>query len=284
MKNYSIAIIGCGIIADIHIISILSKMPNATISLCDLQKGKAELLRKRYSLHASYNSIEEILAVENPDVAHILSPPNLHFSHTMSCLNAGCHVLLEKPGSFLFKEINEMFTLAKKMKRTLCVDHSMLCQPSVLKLQNKVKKNNEETLYFTNFYGIDRGTLSSSTLPEGHWKRQIPGGAIIDAIIHPIALAVELSGKPLNVSVKFRKKGGQIVELSVSWNGEKAINSITVSTQAIPFRRISEITTNKSTYYIDHGIDAIISIGSGTGPKSFRKLQKKLFSGISTSI
>jgi pyrroline-5-carboxylate reductase len=50
LENMTIKIIGCGLIADIHVEAIKKAMPNASICVCDPLPGKAELLKKKMSL------------------------------------------------------------------------------------------------------------------------------------------------------------------------------------------------------------------------------------------
>lgn len=277
MEEKLIGIIGCGLIADTHVEAIKDTVPDASISVCDPLPGKAEVLRKKYGLKSSFTSIEEMLSNENFFSVHILSPPQLHVEHTLQCLEADCHVLVEKPLAFRAKDISELYKAANKHQRVLSVDHSLLYQPSVVKMLDQIRTGIEEHILYINcFYGIDTDETISSIAPKGHWKHGLPGGTLIDSIIHPVTLAVELTGKPNDVNVNLSGSKDIPKDIFITWKGHEAMASITVSTQALPFRRVTEVTTNRRTFLIDHSTETLVSLNSGFGPKSLRKVLKNV--------
>lgn len=274
MVQKSIGIIGCGIIADTHVEAIKKALPNATILVCDPLPGKAELLRKKYDLKSSFYTIEEMLSQENLFAVHILTPPQFHVEQALLCIAAGCHVLIEKPLALRSKDVDTLYEGARRHNKVVCVDHSLFYQPSILKMLQKIRSTTDnEVLFVNSFFGLDLGGLPYSRyLPQKHWKRGIPGGALVDTIIHPIALAVELTGKPLSIDSHLIGTNTNGEDLHISWQSETAIASITVSSRAQPFRRVSEVTTNKQSFVVDHSTETLVSLDSGFGPKSLRKL------------
>ena len=134
MSNiYNVGLVGCGLIADIHIEEILNHLPKNNVSVCDNVKGKAELLRKKYSLKNSYSDIGDMLSKENLFCTHILTPPSLHVEHAIKCVNAGCNVLVEKPLTINLKDANKIYKIAKRNKTKVYVNHSLLFQDCVQK-------------------------------------------------------------------------------------------------------------------------------------------------------
>jgi predicted dehydrogenase/nucleoside-diphosphate-sugar epimerase len=281
MVDKTVGLIGCGLIADTHVEAIKEVLPDYKITVCDSQPGKANLLVKKYSLKNSYISIAEMLSVERPFCVHVLSPPQYHVEHVAQCLKAGCHVIVEKPIAFKVGDAIKLYDIAREYNRILCVDHSLLFQPSVKHMIEKMDSDVlDQVLYVNCFYGLDiaDGTVSVFA-PEGHWKRKLPGGAIIDSIIHPVTLAVELTGRPIELKVNFTGSFDNPREVQIFWRGETAMASITVSSQAQPFRRQTEVTTKKQTFIVDHSTETLISLGSGFGPKALRKLIKNFGHG-----
>lgn len=274
MEEKVIGIVGCGLIADTHVEAIQTALPGCSITVCDPLPGKAELLKKKYSLKSCYNSIEEMLSQEKPFSVHILSPPKYHVDQSLKCLDAGAHVLVEKPVSFNVADIDILYLNAARKNLTLCADHILLQQPSVLKMFKKIQLGSKgRILFFNSMFGIDLGGQSfSETYPEGHWKRDLKGGAIIDNLIHPVTLAVELTGKPSDFNVHFLGDKGNIDDLTVTWQGERGLVSISVSSRLQPFRRVTEITTNRQTFVVDHSTETLVALDAGFGPKSLRKL------------
>jgi predicted dehydrogenase/nucleoside-diphosphate-sugar epimerase len=276
----NIGIIGCGLIADTHVEAIRKAIPEANISVCDILNGKADLLRRKYELKSAFTSIEEMLEKEMPFSVHILSPPQYHIEHARKCLQAGAHVLVEKPLGFSSKEVDDLYNDAKENRRVLCVDHSLLCQPSVVKMFEKIKSiGGNRVLYVNSIYGMDVDISSYSVINKNHWKNIIPGGPSIDTVIHPLSLAIELTGKPNDIRVLCSSGEYGTEENHISWKGEKGIVSIIISMGAKPFRRVTEITTNKQTLILDHSTETLVSLEPGFGPKSVQKVLRNVNSG-----
>lgn len=281
LKNRkNIGIIGCGIIADTHIEVIQQCLPQSRISVCDPEPGKAECLKKKYGLHKAYYSMDEMLEKEKPFSAHILSPPQLHVEHTIQCLESGCNVLVEKPLAFSITDVDKLYEVARKYGKVLCVDHSLICQPSVEKMLKMLEDNDEKILYINCFYGNDPSTSITDKLPPTHWKKKMAGGSLIDIIIHPVTLAVELTGKPGTIIETVQKDNGDIKEACFNWKSEGTMCSLTVSNQAQPFKRSTEIITDKNTYIIDHSTETLVVLSSGFGPAAAKKLYKNISHGM----
>jgi predicted dehydrogenase len=111
------AIIGCGRIAQRHAEHIHNKAVLAAV--CDVDKARADALAATYGVKAYY-SVESMLAEEkNIDVVSICSPNGLHAEHSIKALNAGCHVLCEKPMAIHPADCGDMILAAEKSNRRL---------------------------------------------------------------------------------------------------------------------------------------------------------------------
>lgn len=117
MKKYAFAIIGCGRIAQRHAKHISTY--GQLTAVCDTDLAKAESLAKEYNCKV-YQSTTEMLAQEKAvDVVSICSPNGLHAKHSIEALNAGFHVLCEKPMGISVYECGEMIRTAEKNNRRL---------------------------------------------------------------------------------------------------------------------------------------------------------------------
>jgi predicted dehydrogenase len=92
---YKFAIIGCGRIAHRHAENIVRVGELAAV--CDIDKQKAEEFSKAYNTKAYY-SIDDLLKEQGEiDVVSVCTPNGFHAEHSIKSLQAGKHVLCEKP-------------------------------------------------------------------------------------------------------------------------------------------------------------------------------------------
>lgn len=117
MKPIKFAIIGCGRIAERHAehINNLGQL----IAVCDIIPNKANTFSKKFDAQAFY-SIEDFIASKlEVDVVTICTPNGWHAKHSIACLNAGYHVLCEKPMALNVKDCENMMLAAKQNDRKL---------------------------------------------------------------------------------------------------------------------------------------------------------------------
>ncbi len=94
-----IAIVGCGNIARwAHTPAWLACQEVEIVALCDPSPDAIAMIADRYQLRsARYPSMEAMLAAEHPDVIDLCTPGPMHAAQVQTALEAGCHVLVEKP-------------------------------------------------------------------------------------------------------------------------------------------------------------------------------------------
>lgn len=278
-KVGTIGVIGCGLIADTHIEAICDALPGTSIAVCDPLPGKAELLRRQYNLKAAYTRIDDMLSIEHPLAVHVLSPPQFHIAHAKQCLSAGCHVLVEKPLCFSAGEARDLYHLSRSLGLALCVDHSLLFQPSVARMMSVLKKDPRvRVVHVNSYYGLDgEGMTRGSGIQP--WKKTIPGGMMMDAVVHPVSLAVALTGKPSRVHANHVMKDGQITELHVSWETESGVVGITVSADGQPFRRATEVVTSAMSFVVEHSTEVLVTLPITPGPRAVGKLVRNISYG-----
>jgi UDP-N-acetyl-2-amino-2-deoxyglucuronate dehydrogenase len=110
------AIVGCGRIAQRHAEHI--EKVGTLVAVCDNMPEKATAMAQKYGAIA-YTNLEDLLTNKEIDVVSICSPNGLHAQHTISALNAGFHVLCEKPIAINVHDCGEMIKAAEKNNRRL---------------------------------------------------------------------------------------------------------------------------------------------------------------------
>jgi len=125
---YTIALIGCGRISFKHIEGFIDNADKLTLmALCDPVKARAEEKEKEYKKSfpnanvAVFSDYREMLSKQKPDIVTIAAESGKHKNIAVDCLNAGCHVICEKPMALSTKDADEMIAAAKKNSRKLAV-------------------------------------------------------------------------------------------------------------------------------------------------------------------
>jgi predicted dehydrogenase len=111
-----VAIIGAGGISDQHIQAYMKFKDRCQIvAIADLYPEKAAKKADSHGLDIPhFKNLQRLLESEEVDLVSICTPPFAHAEGTINSLNAGAHVLLEKPMATSLSECDEMLAAAKK--------------------------------------------------------------------------------------------------------------------------------------------------------------------------
>jgi predicted dehydrogenase len=140
----------------------------------------------------------ELVADPDLDAVDICLPTDLHASVAIAALQAGKHVLCEKPLALTAAECDAMTAEAKKLKRVLMAGQVLRFWPEYMYLERFVKSRE--------YGGIRSATfVRRCGLPD--WSRWLPdesrsGGAVMDLLIHDIDQALWMFGTPDRIAAK----------------------------------------------------------------------------------
>lgn len=207
-KKVRFALIGCGRIAQRHAKNI--QIFGELVAVCDTDQEKAKRLGEEYKA-AVYYTAEEMLRGENNnvDVIAICSPNGLHAIHSIQSLNAGFHVLCEKPMAINVHDCGEMIKAAERNNRRLFAIKQNRFNPPV----EAVKKIIEEgrlgkifSLQLSCFWNRNNDYYANS------WKgtKDIDGGTLYTQFSHFIDLLYWIIGDVKNAeayTANFNHKG-----------------------------------------------------------------------------
>jgi predicted dehydrogenase len=120
------ALIGTGQIARQHL-GCLRELPEvAVVGVCDLSPAMAESAAERFGIPAWYTDHRRMIDAVRPDVVHVTTPPPSHFALAMAALDAGAHVVVEKPATVTFAELELLLGRASDLGRVVVEDYNYL--------------------------------------------------------------------------------------------------------------------------------------------------------------
>src|SRR5690606_8821748 len=103
-----------------HLAAISRMTGIRAVAIADINRERAEECAKKFDLKA-YTDYEEMLAEQQPDIAIVALPHFLHRDAAISCLAAGCHLLLEKPMAISSAACDDIIEHAERFSRAVLV-------------------------------------------------------------------------------------------------------------------------------------------------------------------
>ncbi|MDE3236314.1 MAG: Gfo/Idh/MocA family oxidoreductase [Bacteroidota bacterium] len=191
MEKIKFAIIGCGRIAQRHAEHIHAF--GSLIAVCDIVEEKAKQLSEKY--HCKwYASAEEMLSNEKMiQVVSVCSPNGLHAKHSIQSLQAGFHVLVEKPMALTVYDCGEMIKAAEKANRRLFAIKQNRFNPPVAAVKDAIDKG-----IFGRIYSIQLSCFwnRNKDYYENSWKgtKTLDGGTLFTQFSHFIDLLYWMMG------------------------------------------------------------------------------------------
>ena len=135
-----IGIIGCGKIAQFrHIPEYLDNSHVEIRGYFDLNRDRAMELSEKYGGKV-YDTVDDLLSAPDIDAVSVCSANNVHAEHTIKALNAGKHVLCEKPMAVKLEDCEKMIQAAQKNKKYLMIDQNQRMAKAHMKASDLIEK------------------------------------------------------------------------------------------------------------------------------------------------
>jgi predicted dehydrogenase len=166
------------------------------VAVVNHKKDSMSEFGKEFNIERQYEKLEDMLKDGNLDALVVSTPNYLHAPQTIAALNAGVHVMVEKPMAMNGDEAKQMCEAADKSGATLMVAHCWRFDPDVLWLKEQSKKLGR--IIRTKGIGVHTHWGPSGWFTQ---KEFAGGGAMADMGIHALDTARFLLGDPKPVSV-----------------------------------------------------------------------------------
>lgn len=272
-QKMRVGIIGCGLVSEKHI-PYLRKMKGVDIiGVCDLNEVKADGCATHFGIKNAFSDVSKMLADASPEAVHILTPPNTHKKLAIQSMQAGSHVLVEKPMALNLGEAAEMIKAADQNGVFLGVCHNFLYEPIVMTAKALAARGDlGRILSVETFWRIYRAG-SVDRYQKSKWMRQLPGGIFHEVAAHPIYLQMEFVRNLKVVSAIGKKYDnslpGKFDELQVLFDSPTAMTTMNISANARPRQVYMRIFGSKMSLHLDLTTNSILKIRKiGTGNAS----------------
>ena len=149
----------------------------------DISAENAKKVAAANGVAAGYGSIEEAVKNEDVDFCSICTPPTTHFELARRAVEAGCHVLVEKPVASSYEQARQLQQLAQEKGRIVAVVHNRRFLKGMIEAAELLKSGAiGRVLHVDRQMHFCPETVRMME-PE-HWSHQIPGGRFFEANPH----------------------------------------------------------------------------------------------------
>lgn len=206
MNTLRVGIVGCGKIADQHVQAIQRIPAASVVGVCDREPLMAEQIAERFKIGYHSGDLAQLLANVKPDVVHITTPPRSHFALAMQCLNAGCHVYVEKPFTVTTEEAISLIRTAEAGGRKITAGHNLQYTSENIDARHLVKSGflGGPPVHIESYFTYNLGDPSYAKALLGdrtHWVRDLPGKLLHNIISHGLARIAEfMDGEEVSVA------------------------------------------------------------------------------------
>lgn len=243
-------VVGCGHIANVHIPRILKTDNIQLVGLYDQNELRTCDLANQHNI-PYYTNLTKMLVETRPDALHVLTPPQTHAALAIQGLEAGCHVLVEKPLCLTLKEADAIYATAQSAGRLVSVDHSLLWSSLVQRAQRELASGRFGRVLHIQYMMSD-DYLEAAKKGYRRWALELRGGVFCDLIPHSLYLIrAFLPGARV---VSARACGTSINDLSELWAdfaAESGGANLYISLKQRPLEHNLRLFCERGTIYVD---------------------------------
>lgn len=232
-----IGIIGCGGIANGKHMPALKKQKDVQmVAFCDIIEERAVKAAKDYGTPdaKTYTDYKELLKDKTIDVVHVCTPNKEHSFITIDALEAGKHVMCEKPMAKTYAEAKAMLDAAKRTGRKLTIGYQNRHTPQALYVKQACDEGVLGDIYYANAIALRRRAVPTWGVFLNEDEQG--GGPLIDIGTHALDLTLWCMNnyKPkMVVGTKYRKLADQ-TQTANAW-GDWDPKEFTVEDSAFGF-------------------------------------------------
>jgi len=228
----------------------------------DVDKARLKVAEEEFPGIQAYVSVKEMLRKAEVDLLAIITPHNTHAKLALECLNAGKHVVCEKPFAITTAECDAMIAAAKKKRVMLSTYHNRHWDGCILQAVKTIRSGVIGDVIRVEAHGGGYGK------PGDWWRssKSISGGILYDWGVHMLEYMLQIVSSDIVEVTGFAKKGFwapqtawkddtnedegfAVIRFANGTWGSLCISQI----DSNPKRGMIEVTGTKGTYLFDGG-------------------------------
>ena len=226
-EKLKVGIIGCGGIANGKHMPALKNLDLCEmVAFCDIIVERAEKAAEEYGAPGAkvYEDYRKLLEDETIDVVHVCTPNRAHSFITVDALEAGKHVMCEKPMAINSAEAKKMLEAAKRTGKKLTIGYQSRQTDANQYLKREADEGTFGDIYYARAIALRRRAVPTWGVFLNEYEQG--GGPLIDIGTHSLDLSLWLMGnyKPAYcIGKTFRKLGKLPLIENCSWDPDMTV-------------------------------------------------------------
>lgn len=195
MANLRAGVVGLGWAGQQHMKGYLEAENADLVAICGMEDDVAARLSKQMNIPFTYRGLDRLLAEAELDVVTIATPTSLHAPMAIQALDAGVHVLSEKPIAQTAAKAAEMVAASQRNNRVLDISYNHRRRGVVTALKQAIDDGMLGEVYYAKAGWVRRRGIPGL----GTWftrKDSSGGGPLMDIGVHMADMAMHLLGEP----------------------------------------------------------------------------------------
>jgi predicted dehydrogenase len=234
-----VALIGAGQIARQHL-GALERIPGVEVAaICDLAPSVAECAAERHRIPRWFTDHRSMLSEVNPAVVHVTTPPGSHLRLAIDSLDAGAHVIVEKPATTTLAELEQLARHAEQAGRAVVEDYNYLYNRGPREIVRRMEEGKLGSVVHVEVSIcldiLGPGGFADPNAP--HPALGLRGGAIADFLPHLASLAHLFVGPHRSVRALWTKRSSSVLpsdEFRAVVEAERGTASLSFSASSQP--------------------------------------------------
>ncbi|MFC1525210.1 Gfo/Idh/MocA family protein [Candidatus Latescibacterota bacterium] len=206
-QGLRLAVIGLGAVGRRHLKTAGQDQRVELVAVADLDEASARRVSEEAGTN-SYTDYRRLLEAEQLDAVVIATPHHLHAPMALDCLDAGAHVLVEKPIAIRVSEADRLVQRAEERGRVLAVGHQYRTFPGNVKLKEVIDSGVIGSVHRVLWQWLE--VRSEAYYDRDVWRctwKHAGGGVLMNQTSHDLDLLCWLFGEPAEVSAIIGNRG-----------------------------------------------------------------------------
>ncbi len=176
-----IGVVGTGFGGSVHLPAFQMCENAELIAICGRDHEKVDLLASKYDINHKCVDYESLLQIDEIDLVSIAVPPFLQYEYVNLAIEAGKHILCEKPFTLNFKQSEKLTNKIKKTNLIGAVGYQMRFQPGRQTIKNILAGKDLGEIIHVNM-SYDYSSRLKNNLNWDWWSDKNLGGGVLNAM------------------------------------------------------------------------------------------------------